>query len=189
MLRFFTKNEPNPAVQALYDKAVAQARLPIFYQTFGVPDTLEGRFDMVVFHVWPLIDTLRTEDGAISGDGQALFDAFVYDMEQNLRSIGVSDTTFPKKMKAIGKAFYGRFDAYRTATGDPAALAVVAARNILGDEGRCGTAEARALGAYGQAMREAAAGADVTDLMAAFRYPHPAPFTPGAGAPTSAAQT
>ncbi|MEM8664910.1 MAG: ubiquinol-cytochrome C chaperone family protein [Pseudomonadota bacterium] len=175
MLRFFTKNKTNPAVIALYDTAVAQARLPVFYQTFGVPDTIDGRFDMVVFHVWPLIDTLKTENGAVSEDGQALFDHFVFDMEQNLRSIGVSDTAFPKKMKAIGKAFYGRFDAYRKATGDPAALARATARNILGDESLAESQQAAALAAYAQAMREAAEGVDV---MAGFAYPDPAPHAP-----------
>lgn len=173
MLRFFTKKKLNPAVRRLYDKAVAQARQPIFYQTFGVPDTLDGRFDMVVFHVWPLIDALRDEKGSITPDGQALFDTFVHDMEQNLRTIGVSDTGFARRMKAMGRAFYGRFDAYRKAE-DEAALAVVAARNILEDEARAGDREAQALGRYAVAMREAARSAP--DLLAEFDYPDPVPL-------------
>ena len=174
MLRFFTKNKPNEAVRRLYQEAVAQARQPVFYQTFGVPDTLDGRFDMVVFHVWPLIDALRNENGGISSDGQALFDTFVDDMEQNLRGLGVSDTAFPRKMKTIGKAFYGRFDAYRKAD-DADALARALARNVLGDESLSESAQARALAVYAAAMRDAAASGNI---MVEFRYPDPAAFQP-----------
>lgn len=172
MLRFFTKKKLNPAVRRLYEKAVTQARQPIFYQTFAVPDTLDGRFDMVVFHVWPLIDALRDETGAISPDGQALFDTFLHDMEQNLRTIGVSDTSVGKKMKAIGQAFYGRFDAYRSAA-DEEALAIVAARNILEDEVKADRPEARALARYAVLMRDAAR--DAADPVTEFSYPDPAP--------------
>jgi len=173
MLRFFTKKKLNPAVRRLYDKAVTQARQPIFYQTFAVPDTLDGRFDMVVFHVWPLIDALRDEKGAITPDGQALFDTFVDDMEQNLRTIGVSDTSVGKKMKAIGRAFYGRFDAYCRAA-DESALAVAIARNILEDVSAAEEAEARTLARYAVAMRERARGA--ADLLAEYSFPDPADF-------------
>ena len=173
MLRFFTNKKTNPAVQRLYEAAVAQARQPVFYQTFGVPDTLDGRFDMVVFHVWPVIDALRDENGAMTEDGQALFDTFVRDMEQNLRTLGVSDTAFARKMKAIASAFYGRFEAYRNAA-DEADLARVACRNILEDEERAATAQGKALGAYAAAMRESAKKAQ--DVLGDFGYPDPAPI-------------
>jgi len=180
MLRFFTRNKPDPALRRLYDDAVAQARQPVFYQTFGVPDTLDGRFDMVVFHVWPLIDALRHQDGRISDEGQTLFDIFVEDMEQNLRAIGVGDTSFPKKMKAIGRAFYGRFDAYRRAAAEgEEALARAAARNILGDESLAGSATARGLAAYGMAMRAGAAAAVAADRAA---FPAPDAFAPAEAA-------
>lgn len=173
MLRFFTNKKTNPAVRRLYDTAVAQARLPIFYQTFGVPDTLDGRFDMIVLHVWPLIDTLRGADGATNADGQALFDTFVDDMEQNLRTIGVSDTAFARKMKAIAQAFYGRLDAYRRAHDDDA-LALAIARNVLEDEAKASEPHARALTAYALAMQAAAKNAQ--DLFTEFGYPDPAPI-------------
>ncbi len=173
MLRFFTNKKTNPAVRRLYDTAVTQARLPIFYQTFGVPDTLDGRFDMVVLHVWPLIDSLRGADGAMTEDGQALFDTFVDDMEQNLRTLGVSDTAFARKMKAIAQAFYGRFDAYRRAQ-DEDTLARALARNVLEDEAKADGPQARALVVYALAMRSAAKKAQ--DLFTDFGYPDPAPI-------------
>ena len=173
MLRFFTRKKPDPAIGRLYDTVVAQARQPVFYQTFGVPDTLDGRFDMVVFHVWPLIEALKDDKGGLLPAGQALFDTFVRDMEQNLRTVGVSDTGFARKMKTIGKAFYGRYGAY-CAAADAVALATVCARNLLEDEARATGAEAQALGAYAAAMRAAASVA--ADLPNSFAFPDPAPF-------------
>ncbi len=179
MLRFFF-NKPDPAVRSLYDRAVAQARLPVFYQKFGVPDTLEGRFDMVVFHVSPLIDRLRDETGAISRKGQDLFDTFVDDMEQNLRAMGVGDLTVPKRMKKFGAAFYGRFNAYRKAGADSNVLAATIARNLLGEEERATTPQARALAAYYLAVVEAAKSAD--DPIGDFVYPDVTAFVPRSGA-------
>ncbi|MEM8552532.1 MAG: ubiquinol-cytochrome C chaperone family protein [Pseudomonadota bacterium] len=173
MLRFFRKKQTNPAVLELYAKAVAQARQPAFYQTFGVPDTLDGRFDMIVFHLWPLIAALNDGEGGITDDGQALFDTFVADMEGNLRSIGVSDNSFPKKMKAIGRAFYGRYAAYATAAGDEATLATAIARNLLEDEEKAGSHEARALALYANAM---AVAVGARPLDEPFRYPEPVEF-------------
>ncbi|MEM8855438.1 MAG: ubiquinol-cytochrome C chaperone family protein [Pseudomonadota bacterium] len=177
MFRIFSTNTPDPAVTRLYDRAVAQARQPIFYQSFDVPDTLQGRFDMVVFHVSPLIDRLRDEKGAISPKGQALFDTFVADMEQNLRTIGIGDTSVPKKMKQIGEAFYGRFDAYRSAGEDRAALAAAVARNIFDNPDKAQSPVAHAMAAYHMALREAAEG-DTFETV----FPDPLQFHPDAGA-------
>lgn len=179
MLRFFRKKPTNPAVPELYAIAVRQARLPVFYKTFGVPDTLDGRFDMIVFHIWPLIAPLKDKEGTISGDGQDLFDHFLADMEGNLRTIGVSDTGFPKKMKAIGRAFYGRYAAYATAAAqdDEGELALAIARNILEDDALAGSDRARALARYAKAMK-VAAGSD--PISTGMTYPDPAEFVPEA---------
>jgi cytochrome b pre-mRNA-processing protein 3 len=174
MLRFFFGRKTDPAVQRLYERAVAQARRPVFYQTFDVADTLDGRFEMVVFHVCPLIDRLRDESGATEPAGQALFDTFVKDMEGNLRTIGVGDTSVPKKMKKIGEAFYGRLDAYRRSADAPAEMAAAVARNVYGEAARADSAEARGLAAYQMAIRSAV---DANaDPVADFIFPDPAPF-------------
>ena len=172
MLRFFFRDKTDPRIRGLYDGAVAQARLPVFYRDYGVPDTVDGRFDMVLLHLVPLVDALRDEAGAIAPEGQALFDTFVDDMDQNLRAMGVGDLSVPKKMKKLGEAFYGRFDAYRTTT-DPAAIAAIVARNVLGDPGRAESPEARGLAAYHLAVREAA-----RRPLDGVVYPDPARFLP-----------
>lgn len=172
MFRIF-KKQTDPRVRLLYDAAVRGARTPAFYQSFGVPDTLDGRFDMVVFHIAPLIDRMRDGEGRITDEGQALFDTFVEDMEQNLRSLGVSDTTFPKKMKKIGQAFYGRFDAYRMSVADDARLREAIARNVLEDAQAADSAPVYALAAYFRAVHAAAAD---RDLLSGYTFPDPAPF-------------
>jgi cytochrome b pre-mRNA-processing protein 3 len=117
---------------ALYAAAVAAARDPWFYQTLGVPDTLDGRFDLVALHAFLLIQRLR--DAADPGPAlaQAVFDAMFTDMDHNLREIGVSDLSVGKRMRAMWEAFHGRANAYAAAirAADRAALAAALARNV-----------------------------------------------------------
>jgi cytochrome b pre-mRNA-processing protein 3 len=118
-------------IEAIYGMIVAQARAPVFYQTFQVPDTVDGRFDMLVLHLWLLLRRFRAFDrgGVVA---QSLFDRFCSDMDANLREMGVGDLTVPKRMQKFGEAFYGRTAAYDLAfaTGHDA-LADALARNIL----------------------------------------------------------
>ncbi len=174
MFSFFRK-KTNPAIEPLYQTVIAQARTPIFYQSYGVPDTLDGRFDMIVFHLTPLIDQLRDEEGAITPDGQALFDRFVDDMEDNLRTLGVGDTSVPKKMKKMGEAFYGRFAAYREAFDNDDSLRTAIARNVLGAESLADEAATAALAEYARAMR---ASAEASDVLSGFAFPDPEEFLP-----------
>lgn len=125
---------PKPAtIEAIYGVIVAQARAPAFYQDFGVPDTVDGRFDMVLLHLWLALARLKALPGGEPW-AQALFDHFCSDMDANLREMGVGDTTVPKRMRAFGEAFYGRAKAYDLALEDgPDALAQALARNVLGE--------------------------------------------------------
>ncbi len=116
---------------------VAQARLPAFYERFGVPDTVNGRFDMVLLHLWLVLRRLRTgtEGTALA---QALFDHFCSDMDDNLREMGVGDLSVPKRMVKFAEAFYGRTAAYDAALkADGSELAQALARNVLLVRGCC----------------------------------------------------
>lgn len=109
----FKKQSPAPSrrtIEAIYGTIVAQAREPAFYHAYGVPDTVNGRFDMVLLHLWMVLRQLRSApDETLS---QALFDHFCGDMDANLREMGVGDLSVPKRMQAFGEAFYGRSAAY-----------------------------------------------------------------------------
>lgn len=109
----FGKTRPGSArtIGTIYGMIVAQARKPEFYRDFKVPDTVEGRFDLVVLHLWMVVRRLSSEpEGAKLAQG--LFDHFCEDMDANLREMGVGDLTVPKRMQAFGEAFYGRSVAY-----------------------------------------------------------------------------
>ena len=116
----------------LYTAAVAAARAPFYYADLGVPDTLDGRFDLVGLHASLLIRRLRTLPPPGAAVSQALFDAMFSDMDINLREMGVSDMRLARNVRAMWEAFHGRATAYETAigSGDPAALEASLAKNI-----------------------------------------------------------
>jgi cytochrome b pre-mRNA-processing protein 3 len=117
---------------ALYGLAVAAARQPYFYEILGVPDTLDGRFDLVGLHVFLLIRRLRGLPEPGPALAQAVFDAMFNDMDVNLRELGVSDLSVGKRVRAMWEAFHGRATAYQAAleAADPAALAAALERNV-----------------------------------------------------------
>lgn len=97
----------------LYTALVAQARKPVFYTQCGVPDTLDGRFDVIVLHLWMLIDRLRREPSHETDlFARAVQEAFFADMDRSVREMGVSDTGVGKRIKNMAQAFYGRMQAY-----------------------------------------------------------------------------
>jgi cytochrome b pre-mRNA-processing protein 3 len=116
----------------LYCAAVAAARAPAYYADLGVPDSLDGRFDLVGLHVFLLIRRLRALPPPGAALAQAVFDAMFNDMDVNLREIGVGDMSVGKKVKQMWEAFHGRAAAYQSALGspDPAELEAALARNV-----------------------------------------------------------
>ena len=160
-------------IEAIYGMIVAQARLPAFYQRFGVPDTVNGRFDMVLVHLWLVLRRLSEADGAAELS-QGLFDHFCSDMDDNLREMGVSDLTVPKRMVKFAEAFYGRTGAYDAAlAAGGAELAQALARNVLLTTD---AAAAEPLAAYVRAtIRALAAIGDKRLLAGEFTFADPVP--------------
>jgi cytochrome b pre-mRNA-processing protein 3 len=132
VLGFLRRNRHERAGFELYGAAVAAGREPYFYAQLGVPDTLDGRFDMVGLHVYLLIRALRRLPPPGADLAQSVFDAMFSDMDINLREMGVGDMSVGKKVKKMWEAFHGRADAYEQALAapDPAALAAALARNV-----------------------------------------------------------
>jgi cytochrome b pre-mRNA-processing protein 3 len=116
----------------LYGAAVAAARQPAFYRDLCVPDTLDGRFDLVGLHVFLVIRRLAALPPPGPDVAQAVFDAMFSDMDFNLREMGVSDLVVGRRVKAMWEALHGRSAAYEAAMaqGDAAALAEALARNV-----------------------------------------------------------
>jgi cytochrome b pre-mRNA-processing protein 3 len=117
---------------SLYGAAVAAARAPFLYDAIGVPDTVDGRFDLIGLHVFLLIRRLTGLPPPGPKLAQAVFDAMFNDMDVNLRESGVGDLSVGRKVRMMLEAFNGRSAAYQAAlgAGDTAALAAALARNV-----------------------------------------------------------
>jgi cytochrome b pre-mRNA-processing protein 3 len=139
ILRPFRRSAENRTIADLYGMIVAQARLAAFYADYGVPDTVEGRFDLIVLH---LVLVLRRLAGLQQGlrIGQRLFDRFCQDLDDNLREMGIGDLAVPKHMRRFAEAFYGRQAAYLRAldAADDRDFEKALARNMLGGAGSDG---------------------------------------------------
>lgn len=103
----------------LYTAAVTAAREPYYYTELGVPDTLDGRFDLVGLFASLLIRRLRNMPAPGPAVAQAVFDAMFSDMDFNLREMGVGDMTVARNVRAMWEAFHGRALTYEAALDDP----------------------------------------------------------------------
>jgi cytochrome b pre-mRNA-processing protein 3 len=162
---------PRGTIETIYGMIVTQAREPLFYRDLGVADTVNGRFDLLLMHLWLVLRRLRAIEGD-SGLSQALFDHFCTDMDDNLREMGVGDLTVPKRMQAFGEAFYGRTAAYDLALTDGReALAMALCKNILNGEG---IDHARRLAAYAEVAIATLDGLDQAMLTSgSWQFPSP----------------
>ena len=124
---------PDPTIASLYGAIVAQARDPAFYDTYGVPDTALGRFELIALHAFLVMRRLKREGEAGTDAAQALFDLMFADVDRNLREMGVGDLGVGRRVKTLAKGFFGCVRAYEEALdGDPAgpALGAALARNL-----------------------------------------------------------
>lgn len=123
-------------VERLYGAVIAQARQPGWYTQGQVPDTLDGRFDMVVLVLSFLLLRLEAVTDGNPRHPAArlcaeLADHFLTDMEGNLRQDGIGDQVVPRHLGQMMAALGGRLGAYREARGDGAAMADALRRNLL----------------------------------------------------------
>jgi cytochrome b pre-mRNA-processing protein 3 len=131
ILQHLFKRKSNPSA-ALYDAIVAAARQPHFFENWGVPDTLDGRFDLIVLHMFLVLERLKGEPEITRRN---LIDYFFLDMDRSLREMGVGDVSVGKKVRKMAEAFYGRLTAYADAVeqGDEALVASLQ-RNVYAGE-------------------------------------------------------
>ena len=134
IVKLFGKAAVADPARDLYDEIVRQSRQPGFYQVGGVPDTVDGRFELIALHVFLVLHRLKNEGSGDAGDlGQAVFDIFVQDMDASLREMGAGDLGVGKRVKAMIRGLYGRINAYEAALGDgPDSLEQALQRNLFG---------------------------------------------------------
>jgi cytochrome b pre-mRNA-processing protein 3 len=129
-----TEADPRESLRPLYNQLVAHARQPHWYLDGGIPDSVNGRFEMVAT-MFALV-LLRLEQESDSGREMALLtEIFVADMDAQLREIGVGDMIVGKRVGKLVGAFGGRLGVYRDALTDVETdrLAETLRRNLYGD--------------------------------------------------------
>lgn len=113
LLSFFRRiGQDDDAIVALYAAVVQQARSPAFYAQLGVPDTVDGRFDLIIMHTMLAMRRLRSEGQPGEDLAPGLLNYMFKDMDRSLREIGVGDMSVGKHIKKMAKAFYGRSEEY-----------------------------------------------------------------------------
>jgi cytochrome b pre-mRNA-processing protein 3 len=133
MFRFIKNRQIVQEKAVLYYKAAeTQARQPVFYEDFNVPDTPYGRFDMITLHCFLLVRRLNeVGEGNVA---QKVFDVMFKTLDMAMREMAISDLAVPKKMKKFMKDFNGRATRYQQAleAGDDNVLKEAVRRNIYG---------------------------------------------------------
>jgi cytochrome b pre-mRNA-processing protein 3 len=128
----FRRRERRRAVLNAFERIVERARHPFFYTELGVPDTLDGRFELLALHAFLVLNRLRRDHAETAGFAQALFDAMFADLDRGLREMGVADLGVGRRVQAMARGFYGRIAAYERGLTDPDALIPSLRRNLYG---------------------------------------------------------
>ncbi len=131
--RLFGERRERAALRLLYDALVAAARDPAWYREGAVPDTLEGRFDMLATMLALVLIRLESEGEGAKAESVALTEIFIDDMDGTLRQIGIGDFVVGKHVGKLVGALGGRLGALREAVADRAALESAVRRNVLRD--------------------------------------------------------
>ena len=163
--RIRSPENPRDNIRRLYGVIVAQARAPDFYADYGVPDTIEGRFDMVVLHVYLVFRRLALAGAVARAQGQEVFDLFIEDMDASMRELGVGDLSVPRKVRAMAEGYFGRAGVYDAALrdADDDKLAAALLRNVYSGNVKA-KAGARRLARYVRHAEKGLAGANAGDI-------------------------
>ncbi len=136
--RFFAKKAERIAAYKIYSSLVTQARNSVFYDDYGVEDTMDGRFEMILLDLFLVDNCLEEKGEGFIRFRRFLQEAMVSDIDRSLRELGVGDMSVGKEMKKVGSAWLGRKAAYLAAISDAEAdkrdLKEVVQTNIYGKD-------------------------------------------------------
>ena len=132
ILSLFKRSQETKLAQSLYGDIVRQARQPVFYGgEGGVADTEDGRYDLILLHMFLVLERLNRITPAPDALNQALFDVLFADLDVNLREMGYGDEGVRRRIQKMVEGFYGRMTAYREGlAGGDRALEAALRRNL-----------------------------------------------------------
>jgi cytochrome b pre-mRNA-processing protein 3 len=149
----FHRNRYRAQAYAAYTSIVEHARAPDFFTRLDVPDTLDGRYEMIALHMFLVLNRLKAEHDETAEYAQALFDAMFADLDRGLREMGATDMGVGKRVKEMAKGFYGRIAAYEKGLeSDDQTLSEALKRNLYGTV----QPQAEAVAAVGRYIRNQA---------------------------------
>jgi cytochrome b pre-mRNA-processing protein 3 len=131
LARIFGPPRDRLALLPLYEAVVARGRDPAWYREGGVPDTLEGRFDMVTAVLAFVLLRLDREGEAAAGEAARLTEIFIEDMDGTIRELGFGDIVVGKKVGKLLGALGGRMGSFRDALAGSEPLDAAVARNVF----------------------------------------------------------
>lgn len=158
--RLFRRRRQARAAAEFFATIVERSRDSAFYRGLDVPDTLDGRFDMVVLHVVLIMRRLKGQGAAAEEWSRLLFEAMIDNFEKALTEQGVGDSGISRRIKTMARAVAGRIQVYdRALAGEGAgegdrALEVALDNNVYGSAMEVRPEALAALAAY--VRREAA---------------------------------
>ncbi len=133
MFAAFRSDRVATAAATAYRRVVEQARLPAFFAECGVPDTVDGRFELICLHAFLYLHRLKRERPRAASLAQQFFDMMFADFDRSLREMGTGDLSVGREVKRMASAFYGRIAAYEQGLeASDAVLAPALARNLYG---------------------------------------------------------
>jgi cytochrome b pre-mRNA-processing protein 3 len=133
MFMLFRPNRVRQAAELAYRRVVEHARRPSFFTEGRIPDTVDGRFELICLHAFLYLRRLRREQPAAAALSQRFFDTMFADFDRSLREMGTGDLSVGREIKRMAEAFYGRVAAYeRGLAEDDAVLEAAVARNLFG---------------------------------------------------------
>jgi cytochrome b pre-mRNA-processing protein 3 len=133
MFSWFRRNPVQQAAELAYRGVVEHARQPGFFTDNGVPDTVDGRFELICLHAFLYLHRLRREQPQAAALGQRFFDTMFTDFDRSLREMGTGDLSVGREIRHMAEAFYGRLAAYEQGlAADDSVLLPALARNLFG---------------------------------------------------------
>ena len=157
--RLFQAPRFEAEARMLYRQIAERARHPILFTLYGVPDTIDGRFEMLCLHAYAVFHGLKGKGADAEALSQAVYDAMFADLDGSLRELGAADLGVGKRIKAMTEALNGRIQAYDR----DAELEQAIRRNVYGTVAP-GDEQVRSMARYLRAIRLALAGAPFRDI-------------------------
>src|SRR3954469_2720791 len=133
MFMLFKPNPERTAAELAYRRIVEQARQPGFFLNGGVPDTIDGRFELICLHAFLYLHRLKGEQSRSARFGRRFVAAMFADFDRSLREMGTGDLSVGREVKRMAEGFYGRFATYEEGlAADDTELRAALARNLFG---------------------------------------------------------